>query len=51
MTDTVRQYKDYAITSLMKTVEPVVVATADGCTIRSPSMGFFVGCCPPSNCR
>ena len=37
MANTVQQYKDYVITSFVKSVQPNVVESARGCFIRDDS--------------
>jgi 4-aminobutyrate aminotransferase/(S)-3-amino-2-methylpropionate transaminase len=44
MSDTIQQYKDYVITSFMKSVQPVVVASAEGCIIRDASGRDYLDC-------
>ena len=44
MNDTVRQYNDYLITSIVKAVQPVVVASAEGCVIRDVSGKEYLDC-------
>ncbi len=44
MSDTIQQYKDYVITSFMKSVQPVVVASAQGCVIRDASGKDYLDC-------
>ena len=44
MSDTIQQYQDYVITSFMKAVQPVVVASADGCVIRDVSGKEYLDC-------
>ena len=44
MSDTIQQYKDFVITSFMKTVQPVVVASAEGCIIHDTSGKDYLDC-------
>jgi 4-aminobutyrate aminotransferase / (S)-3-amino-2-methylpropionate transaminase / 5-aminovalerate transaminase len=44
MNDTIQQYNDYVITSFMKAVQPVVVASAEGCIIRDASGKEYLDC-------
>ena len=44
MSDTIQQYKDYVITSFMKAVQPVVVASAEGCVIHDASGKDYLDC-------
>ena len=44
MSDTIQQYKDYVITSFMKSVQPVVVASAEGCIIHDASGKDYLDC-------
>ncbi|HZD31463.1 MAG TPA: aspartate aminotransferase family protein [Candidatus Angelobacter sp.] len=44
MSDTIQQYKDFVITSFMKAVQPVVVASADGCIIHDASGKDYLDC-------
>jgi 4-aminobutyrate aminotransferase / (S)-3-amino-2-methylpropionate transaminase / 5-aminovalerate transaminase len=44
MTDTIQQYKDFVITSFMKSVQPVVVASAEGCIIHDASGKDYLDC-------
>jgi 4-aminobutyrate aminotransferase/(S)-3-amino-2-methylpropionate transaminase len=44
MSDTIQQYKDYVITSFMKSVQPVVVASAEGCVIHDASGKDYLDC-------
>ena len=44
MSDTVQQYKDFVITSFMKAVQPVVVASAEGCVIHDASGKDYLDC-------
>jgi len=44
MSDTIRQYKDYVITSFMKAVQPVVVASAEGAVIHDASGKEYLDC-------
>jgi 4-aminobutyrate aminotransferase len=44
MSDTIQQYKDFVITSFMKSVQPVVVASAEGCVIRDASGKEYLDC-------
>jgi 4-aminobutyrate aminotransferase/(S)-3-amino-2-methylpropionate transaminase len=44
MTDTVQLYKDYVITSFVKSVQPVVIESASGCTIRDVSGKEYLDC-------
>ena len=44
MSDTIQQYKDYVITSFMKAVQPVVVASAEGCIIRDAFGKKYLDC-------
>ena len=44
MSDTIQQYKDFVITSFMKTVQPVVVASAEGCVIHEASGKDYLDC-------
>ncbi len=44
MSDTIQQYKDFVITSFMKAVQPVVVASAEGCIIHDTSGKDYLDC-------
>ena len=44
MTNTLQQYKDFVITSFMKAVQPVVVASAAGCIIHDASGKDYLDC-------
>ena len=44
MTNTIQQYKDFVITSFMKAVQPVVVASAEGCVIHDASGKDYLDC-------
>lgn len=44
MSDTVQQYKDYVITSFVKSVQPVVVESASGCILRDVSGKEYLDC-------
>ena len=44
MGDTIQQYKDFVITSFMKAVQPVVVASAEGCVIHDASGKDYLDC-------
>ena len=44
MSDTIQQYHDYVITSFMKAIQPVVVASAQGCVIRDVSGKEYLDC-------
>ena len=44
MSDTIQQYKDFVITSFMKAVQPVVVASAEGCIIHDASGKEYLDC-------
>ncbi len=44
MSDTIQQYKDYVITSFMKSVQPVIVESAEGCIIRDASGKEYLDC-------
>ena len=44
MSDTIQQYKDFVITSFMKAVQPVVVASAEGCVIHDASGTDYLDC-------
>jgi 4-aminobutyrate aminotransferase/(S)-3-amino-2-methylpropionate transaminase len=44
MSDTIQQYKDYVITSFMKSIQPVVVESAEGCIIRDASGKEYLDC-------
>ena len=44
MSDTVRKYQDYVITSFVKAVQPVVVESASGATIRDVSGREYIDC-------
>jgi 4-aminobutyrate aminotransferase/(S)-3-amino-2-methylpropionate transaminase len=44
MSDTIQQYKDYVITSFMKSVQPVVVESAEGCVIRDATGKEYLDC-------
>jgi 4-aminobutyrate aminotransferase len=44
MTDTIQQYKDFLITSFMKSVQPIVVASAEGCIIHDASGKSYLDC-------
>ena len=44
MANTVQQYKDYVITSFVKSVQPIVVESARGCIIRDVSGKEYLDC-------
>jgi len=44
MSDTVQKYKDYVITSFMKSVQPVVIESAQGCIVRDVSGKQYLDC-------
>ncbi len=44
MPDTVQQYKDFLITSFTKTIQPVVVESAQGCIVRDASGKEYLDC-------
>jgi 4-aminobutyrate aminotransferase/(S)-3-amino-2-methylpropionate transaminase len=44
MSDTIRKYQDYVITSFVKAVQPVVIDTASGAIIRDVSGREFIDC-------
>ena len=44
MSDTIRKYQDYVITSFVKAVQPIVVESASGATIRDASGREFIDC-------
>src|SRR5271166_4995577 len=44
MSDTIQQYKDYVITSFMKAVQPVVVASAEGAVVHDASGKDYLDC-------
>ena len=44
MNDTIRKYQDYVITSFVKAVQPIVVESASGATIRDVSGREFIDC-------
>src|SRR5664279_3776609 len=44
MSDTIRKYQDYVITSFVKAVQPVVIDTASGAIIRDISGREFNDC-------
>jgi 4-aminobutyrate aminotransferase/(S)-3-amino-2-methylpropionate transaminase len=44
MSDTIRKYQDYVITSFVKAVQPVVIASASGATIHDVSGREFIDC-------
>jgi 4-aminobutyrate aminotransferase / (S)-3-amino-2-methylpropionate transaminase / 5-aminovalerate transaminase len=44
MSETIQQYKDFVITSFMKTIQPVVVASAEGCVIHDASGKDYLDC-------
>jgi 4-aminobutyrate aminotransferase/(S)-3-amino-2-methylpropionate transaminase len=44
MSDTIRKYQDYVITSFVKAVQPVVIESASGATIRDVSGREFIDC-------
>ena len=44
MSDTIQQYKDYVITSFVKSVQPVVVESAQDCIIRDTSGKEYLDC-------
>lgn len=44
MSDTIRKYQDYVITSFVKAVQPVVVESASGATIRDVSGREYIDC-------
>ncbi len=44
MTDTIEQYIDFVITGFVKAVQPVVVASAEGCIIHDASGKDYLDC-------
>ena len=44
MSDTIRKYQDFVITSFVKAVQPVVVDSASGATIRDVSGREYIDC-------
>jgi len=44
MTDTIQQYKDFLITGFVKSVQPVVVAGAEGCIIHDATAKDYLDC-------
>jgi 4-aminobutyrate aminotransferase/(S)-3-amino-2-methylpropionate transaminase len=44
MSDTIQQYKDFLITGFVKAVQPVVVASAEGCIIHAASGKDYLDC-------
>ena len=44
MSDTIQQYRDFVITSFMKAVQPVVVASAEGCVIHDAGGKDYLDC-------
>jgi len=44
MSNTVQQYKDHVITSFVKSVQPIVVESAQGCIIRDVSGKEYLDC-------
>jgi 4-aminobutyrate aminotransferase len=44
MSNTVQQYKDHVITSFVKSVQPIVVESAQGCVIRDVSGKEYLDC-------
>src|SRR5215831_4887663 len=44
MANTVQQYKDHVITSFVKSVQPIVVESAQGCIIRDVSGQEYLDC-------
>ena len=44
MSDTIQQYKDFVITGFVKAVQPVVVASAEGCIIHDASGKDYLDC-------
>jgi len=44
MSDTIQQYKDFVITGFVKAVQPVVVASAEGCVIHDASGKDYLDC-------
>ena len=44
MSDTMQQYRDFVITSFMKAVQPVVVASAEGCVIHDATGKDYLDC-------
>ena len=44
VSDTIKQYNDYVISSFMKAVQPVVVASAEGCVIHDVSGKDYLDC-------
>jgi 4-aminobutyrate aminotransferase/(S)-3-amino-2-methylpropionate transaminase len=44
MSDTIRKYQDYVITSFVKAMQPVVIESASGATIRDISGREFIDC-------
>ena len=44
MSKTTQQYKDHIITSFVKSVQPIVVESAQGCVIRDVSGKEYLDC-------
>jgi 4-aminobutyrate aminotransferase len=44
MSDTVQKYKDYVITSFVKSVQPVVYESAQGCVVRDVAGKEYLDC-------
>src|SRR5215813_10577690 len=44
MSDTIQQYKDFVLTGFVKAVQPVVVASAEGCIIHDASGKDYLDC-------
>ena len=44
MSDTIQQYRDFIITGFVKAVQPVVVASAEGCVIHDASGKDYLDC-------
>ena len=44
MANTIRQYNDHVITSFVKSMQPIVVESAQGCTIRDVSGKEYLDC-------
>jgi 4-aminobutyrate aminotransferase len=44
MSDTIQQYKDFLITGFVKSVQPVVAASAEGCIIHDASGKDYLDC-------
>src|SRR5215469_9055238 len=44
MANTIEQYKDHIVTSFVKSVQPIVVDSAQGCIIRDASGKEYLDC-------